>query len=49
MASMDQLALKSSMEKKRHAREIVEIEVEPVSMCTVRLGEDRDSDEVLWG
>ena len=49
MASMDQLAVKASMEKKRHARERVEIELEPVSMCTVRLGEDRASEKVLWG
>ena len=33
------------MRKKRHAREKAEIEVESVSMCTVRLGEDRASEE----
>ena len=38
------IGLKTSMEQ-RHARERAEIEVETVSMCTVRLGEDKASEE----
>ena len=38
------IGLKTSMEQ-RHARERAEIEVELISMCTVRLGEDKASEE----
>ena len=48
MAVVDQLDAKASMEK-RHAGERVEIEVEPVAICTERLGEDMASEAGYFG